>query len=381
MSSSPKPFKLNVSSELLDWVTDRVNTARVIPDLTHPVGKEWDDGVPTSVIEPLVAYWRTTYDWKKMEKRINETFKMFTVDLEEAGETISLHFVHHRSERKDALPLIFAHGWPGNFTEVEHILKLTAPEDPKAQAFHVVAPSIPGFTLSSSPTKPGFGISKMASVYYKLMNVLGYERFVGQGGDWGSFILRSLALQYPSCLIGLHINFIVTLPPKPLRNPITLFWLATRQKNAIFLKEENGYSKIQGTKPQTISYMATDEDFVWDADVIITWTMLYLISCSAGNARIYKEGNSESDGTSMLLGSKISKEVAIGVSSFPKDVGYATKWWAEATLAENIITWKEHPKGGHFPSLECPDEWVQRIRETTSPAKWEELLKAGRPKL
>jgi pimeloyl-ACP methyl ester carboxylesterase len=242
---------------------------------------------------------------------------------------------------------------------------------------------------------------------------LGYEVYVGQAGDWGSFILRSVALQYPTSLVGLHINFPATLPPRPLRNPITLFWLAAglfspEEKKRLsrmqwFLKAETGYSRIQGSKPQTISYalldspvgmlawirekveLATEDDFVWDADTVITWTMLYLLSNSAGHARIYKEGNSEEGGTTTVLGSKISKDVAVGVSSFPKDIAYATKWWAEATMAENIVTWREHDKGGHFPAVECPDvlisdlqEWVQAVREKGHPAKWEALLKAGR---
>ncbi|KAJ3869545.1 epoxide hydrolase domain-containing protein [Lentinula novae-zelandiae] len=407
--SSPKPYKLDVSSDFLSWVTDRVNTARIIPDITHPAGEEWEYGIPTAAMEPLVEYWKSSFDWRKMEKQINETFNMYTIDLEEAGEVISLHFVHHRSDRPNAIPLIFAHGWPGNFTEVEHLLKLTAPEDPDAQPFHIVAPSIPGFTLSSSPSKPGFGLSKIANVYHKLMLKLGYETYLGQGGDWGSFILRSVALQHPSSLVGLHINFPVTLPPKPLANPTTLFWLAIRyfspeeskrlKRMQWFLKNESGYSQIQRTKPQTISFalqdspigmlawirekihLATEEDYVWNADTVLTWTMLYLISGSAGSARIYKEAISEEGGTNFVLGTKISKGVAVGVSSFPRDVGYATKWWAEATLAETIVTWRENDKGGHFPSVECPDtlitdvqEWVKAVKETSTRSNRKTLI-------
>lgn len=118
MSSKPKPYTLAVSDDFVDWVSNRVNTARIIPDLTHSPGEEWNYGIPTKVVESLVEHWKTKYDWRRMEKKINETYKMFTIDLEEDDQVISLHFVHHRSERPGAIPLIFAHGWPGNFTEV-----------------------------------------------------------------------------------------------------------------------------------------------------------------------------------------------------------------------------------------------------------------------
>lgn len=118
MANVPKPFKINVSPETLNWVTERVKTSRIVPDLRHPKGQEWADGTPSATMEKLVNYWKTSYDWRKMEERINSTFKMFTVDLEEAGETINLHFVHHKSGREGAVPLLFAHGWPGNFLEV-----------------------------------------------------------------------------------------------------------------------------------------------------------------------------------------------------------------------------------------------------------------------
>lgn len=114
----PKPFKLSVSPETHTWITQRVDTARIISDITHRPGEEWSDGIPSATVSELVEYWRNQYDWRKVEERINSTFEMYTVKLEEAGEVIDLHYVHHRSTREDAVPLIFAHGWPGNFMEV-----------------------------------------------------------------------------------------------------------------------------------------------------------------------------------------------------------------------------------------------------------------------
>ncbi|KAF5380600.1 hypothetical protein D9615_004580 [Tricholomella constricta] len=381
MSHIPKPFTIKVAPETLAWVTDRVRTARIIPDVQHPEGKEWDDGIPSSTMQELVDYWRDTYDWRKVEERINSTFKMFTVDIKEGEETLNVHFVHHRSSREGAVPLLFAHGWPGNFLEVENFLKLTEPEDAQQQAFHIVAPSIPGFVFSSAPQSPTFSIGRICSVYHKLMQTLGYTHYIGQGGDWGSFILRSMAISFPEACVGIHLNFVLGLPPSPLKNPLTLLWLILRwftaeEKTKLarmqwWMKKESGYSRIQGTKPQTVSYALLDspigmlawirekvenlveDDFVWPKEVIITWTMLYLLSGNAGHARIYKQGVQTL--TEEVLVKKIPKDVAFGASCFPQDVGYIPKWWAQATIADNIVFWREHEKGGHFPSIECCD--------------------------
>ena len=118
MAATIRPFKIDVDEETLDWIQHRVKTTRVIPDLQHASGDEWEDGTPSSDIEELKKYWAEEFDWRKVEKKLNDTYNMFKVELEEGDEVIDLHFVHQRSERPDAIPLLFAHGWPGNFTEV-----------------------------------------------------------------------------------------------------------------------------------------------------------------------------------------------------------------------------------------------------------------------
>ncbi|KAF8973121.1 epoxide hydrolase domain-containing protein [Flammula alnicola] len=380
--TQPQPFKIEVSPAKLDWITQRVQSALVIPDVEHPEGKEWADGAPSSTINELVDYWKTSYDWRKVEARLNSTFKMFTVDIPEGDELIKLHFVHHRSERPGAIPLLFAHGWPGNFTELENLLSLTAPEDSTQQAFHIVAPTIPGFTFSSSPKAPGFSIPRIGSVYHQLMLKLGYTQYIGQGGDWGSMILRSIALSYPDSCLGIHLNMIMGLPPQLLKNPLTLLWLVLRwftpeEKKRLarmqwWMKEESGYSRIQGTKPQTISYALLDSPvgmlawireklealiqpgYVWDKEMVITWTMFYLLSESAWHARIYKEAIPSL--RHQVLDKKISAKVAFGVSCFPYDVGYIPLWWAKATVADNIVLWA-------FPSVECGEVLKEDVWE------------------
>ncbi|KAF8904475.1 epoxide hydrolase domain-containing protein [Gymnopilus junonius] len=378
----PQPFDIAVDSETLDWITQRVQNSRVVPDVKHLDGtSEWSDGVPSSVVNELVEYWKTSYDWRKVEARLNSTFKMFTLDIEEGDEVIKLHFVHHRSERPDAIPLLFAHGWPGNFTEVENLLGLTTPRDSAQQAFHIVAPTIPGFVFSSSPKASGFSIPRIGSVYHKLMLNLGYTKYIGQGGDWGSMILRSMAISYPDSCVGIHLNMIMGLPPSPLKNPLTLLWLVARwftadEKKRLarmqwWMKEESGYSRIQGTKPQTVSYGLLDSPvgmlawirekleslvqpgYVWDKELVITWAMFYLLSGSSWHARIYKEAIQAL--RQQVLEKRVPATVSFGASCFPYDVGYIPIWWAKATVAENIVFWKEHLTGGHFPSIECGD--------------------------
>lgn len=397
-----RPFQIAVDDHTLQWITDRVKTAHIAPDITHPPGEEWADGTPSSDMEELKKYWSDDYDWRRVETKLNETYKMFMADIEEGDETISLHFVHHRSERKDAIPLIFAHGWPGNFTEVEKLLALTNPSDPEQQAFHVVAPSLPGFVFSSAAKKPGFGIARIARVYHQLMLGLGYTTFVGQAGDWGSFVLRSLAIQFPSSFAGLHINFPIALPPSPLKHPLALFylaigWLTPSEKKQLermqwFMTHGNGYSRIQGTKPQTLSHALLDSpigmlswirekmvgavelDYVWDKEEVITWTMFYLLSNSAGHARLYKAAAETVKDE--VLTSIIPWEVPVGISVFPRDVGFLTKWWAEASLAENVTTFKVHEKGGHFPSVEVPESLIADVLEfvETIPEERKKLL-------
>jgi len=210
---------------------------------------------------------------------------------------------------------------------------------------------------------------------------LGYTKYIGQGGDWGSFILRSIALSHPESCVGIHLNMIMALPPSPTKNPLTLLWLILRwftpdEKKRLgrmqwWMKDESGYSRIQGTKPQTIAIGLSDSPvamlawireklealiqpgYKWDEELVITWVMFYLLSGSPWQARIYKEAIPALG--EQVMSKRISRDVAFGMSCFPYDVGYIPIWWAKATVAENIVLWKEHDKGGHFPSVEYPD--------------------------
>ncbi|TGZ80518.1 alpha/beta-hydrolase [Ascodesmis nigricans] len=353
-SPTPQPFQISIPSETLDWINTRISTSRLPTEFLQPPGKEHDYGVPRSVIDPILEHWKTSYDWRKVEAEINEKLRKFTVDLKSGGEEIRLHFVHHWSEREDAVPLLFCHGWPRSFLEVEPIInQLTTPSSPTTQAFHVIAPSIPGFSFSSPPTKPGFDIMKIGHLYHQLMqDVLGK--------------LAWLALR----------------------------WMTAEEKKRLerlkwWFTEENGYFDMMGTKPLTISYSLSDSPlghlawirdklthlvsptFHWPAPTVITWTHLYLFSPHVATFSIYRESRLHIQDTLFDAG-PISKSVAVGFSSFPWDMGYVPRWWAEGTVAERMAFWREHEEGRHFPSLECPEVLVADVRD------FQEVVEEGR---
>jgi pimeloyl-ACP methyl ester carboxylesterase len=190
-----------------------VETARIPPGLELPEADAWSYGVPPSTIQQLKDYWVSKYDWGAVEARINGRFKMFTLLIEESGETMKIHFVHHRSEREGAVSLLFQHGWPENFLEVEKIIDSLVSPPEGEQAYHVVAPSLPGFVFSEGPKDPDFRLKHMAAVDHKLMLALGYDKYIAQGGVWGSMIVRIIGIDFPDSCVAVHVNAMVTMPP------------------------------------------------------------------------------------------------------------------------------------------------------------------------
>jgi len=208
---------------------------------------------------------------------------------------------------------------------------------------------------------------------------LGYNKYLGQGGDWGSLIHRAIAQRHPESCLGIHLNFILGVNPSAIKNPLTLLWVIIRwftpeEKKLLgrghrWMKDGFGYAHIQSTKPQTVSYGLLDSPigmlawirekletpgYVWDKEEPITWAMLYLLSNSAWHARIYKESFPSSI-KEQVLDNLVPSSVAFGASIFPYDVAYLPIWWAKAVISKNIVFWKEHKTGGHFAAVECPD--------------------------
>ena len=256
-AAEPRPFRVDVPDQVLTDLHERLDRVRWADQIP---GSTWEYGTDSTYLRDLVIYWRHGYDWRAQEARINE-LDHFTVPL--AG--IDVHFVHAPGVGPDPMPLLLCHGWPGSFWEFHRILPLlTDPGrrggDP-ADAFTVVAPSLPGYGFSFRPGQRRFDIGAIAEVLDDLMTeVLGYDRYAAQGGDWGGGIVSRLGVDRPKSLVGIHLNLLFARPgvtADPSGEPDAEERAALEAVDH-WLKEETGYGWIQGTRPQTLAYALTD---------------------------------------------------------------------------------------------------------------------------
>lgn len=264
---SPAPFTIDVEPRFIDDVRFRVKNARspVPPGTYEP---EYTEGPTLANSTTLHDYWLDHYDWFAEQTSINSKLKQFTTTVQSPDSNythkVPLHFVHHRSSRADAIPLLFVHGWPGSFLEVTKIINLlTNPPNSSVPAFHVVAPSIPGFGFSPAPVKAGYGTTEAGHSFHALMQQLNYTKYIYQGGDIGGFILRHQAASYPDQLVSALSNFWIQKP-----NDTDLARYAanetsegeTKYINTVenYIVNLSGYRVEQQTQPLTLAYLAAD---------------------------------------------------------------------------------------------------------------------------
>jgi pimeloyl-ACP methyl ester carboxylesterase len=370
-----RPFRINVPQADIDDLRERLARTRWPAE---PPGSGWDAGVPLGYLKDLADYWATRYDWRANEARLNQ-FPQFTTTID--GQNV--HFLHVRSPEQDAMPLIITHGWPGSVAEFTNIIgPLTDPArhggDP-ADAFHVIAPSIPGFGFSTPLAGPGWDTRRVARAWAELMCRLGYDRYGAQGGDTGSFVSPEIGRIDTEHVIGVHVNNLGTFPsgdPAELAGltPADEARLAFAQK---WGQEMSGYAILQSTRPQTLAYALTDSpvgQLAWivekfkewtdpaaslpgdavDRDLILTDVSIYWLTGTAGSAaRIYDEG-------ARAWGQSLAKSpVPTGVAVFPNDLTLRPL----AERDHNVVHWTEFSRGGHFAALEAPDLLAGDIRE------------------
>lgn len=271
MPAEPKPFRIEIPQAELADLGQRLRRTRWSEPET--VG-DWSQGVPLAYMQDICRYWADGYDWRATEARLNglPQFHM-------AIDGVPIHFIHVRSPRPTALPLIITHGWPGSVIEyLKVIAPLTDPAshggDP-ADAFDVVLPSLPGYGFSGQPTRPGWGIERIAAAWAELMARLGYRRYGAAGSDWGTSVTASLGQQDPGHAAGIHL-----VPPLAGPDPDAADDLTEAEREALASQQraaewDSGYSREHATRPQTIGYALTDSPAAlcaWIIEKFWAWT-------------------------------------------------------------------------------------------------------------
>ncbi|TFY66908.1 hypothetical protein EVG20_g4191 [Dentipellis fragilis] len=374
--STEQPFKISVSDDALASLKHKLQQVR-FPDELDDAG--WDYGAPLAVIKRLVSRWANGYDWRAAEAKFN-ALPNFTRDIvvKDFG-TLNIHYIHQKSKRPNAIPLLFVHGWPGSFIEATKVLPLLVDTPDDKPSFHVVAVGLPNFGFSEAAGKKGFAKHQYAEVGHKLMLALGYNEYVVQGGDWGHWICNTIAMNYgPQHAKAWHTNFPMVSPPADsaaLEKTYTQADIARVEHNEIWLKQEHGYYSEQATKPQTIGYALADspvallawiyeklvawtDAYEWQDDEVLTWISIYWFSRAgpAASVRIYYEIEHANQFATLPR-----PTVPLGVSYFPKEAASSPLSWASAM--GNVVFQKEHPQGGHFAAYEQPAALVDDLRE------------------
>lgn len=371
------PFTITTSEADLADLRGRLARTRFSPEFADD---GWAWGTPQSWLRELVDHWVHHYDWRRTETELN-ALPQVVGDF--SGSRV--HAFHVRSPHPDATPLLLCHGWPGSVMEfIDCVPALTeptrhggAPED----AFHVVLPSLPGFTLSGPTHAPGTDVPRIAAAFAGLMGELGYPRFLAQGGDWGSFVVRELGLNYGDRLIAAHINFPWAVPPPQLDAPmaeVTADERAILRRDAELYGSDNGYYLQQATRPHSVgpgledspvglaawllekfhAWSDTRDDLPFSNDRLLDNTMLYWLNRTATSAaRLYAEA--EGYGTDPAVwGRRV--EVPTGIAVYPEEKCHAPRAWSERQW--NVVHWAEQPRGGHFAAFEQPEVFTTDLR-------------------
>ena len=371
-----KSFSLNISKENIEILQKKlINTRLPDKDREH----KWATGVDLCWFKHLLDYWINHYDWRKSESSLN-SFSQFKTCI---GDD-DIHFIHHLGKGPKNIPLLLMHGWPGSIFEFLDIIPILT--DPNKYgiksdySFSVVAPSLPGFTLSFRPHQKRYGVEEISECFYELMvKKLNYKQFCLQGGDWGAFIGSRMAYEYKENIMGLHLNMLA------LRRDFSDSDLISKEETKYlseikkWRKEETGYLAIQASRPQTLAYALTDSPAglaAWIAEKFYAWTdcdglpensisldkiianiCLYWFTGAIGSSFWpYYARNQRS--WPIPEGKKIS--IPVGYSEFPKEILKPPKSLTK-NMYSNLLHWSVMQKGGHFAAMEEPEALAKDV--------------------
>jgi microsomal epoxide hydrolase len=370
---------ISVPGAVLDDLRERLARTR-LPNQVEDAG--WAMGTELDFLSSLLDTWRTEFDWRAQEARFNALDPTAT---EVDGQRI--HFLHARSPEPTALPLLITHGWPGSVAEfLDAVGPLSDPRahggDP-ADAFHVVAPSLPGYGFSGPTSQPGWHPRRIAAAFASIMAELGYDRYGVQGGDWGSVVSQNVADLDEEHVCGMHLNFLALPRPKDAPEP-TAEEQQAREALQTFRETGTGYQAIQATTPQTVGYGLEDSPAglcAWIVEKMARWTdgdvedaftrdqlltnvTLYWVTATATSSmRLYYEMR-QAGGAAMP---RRFLDVPTGVANFAGEITKTPRSWAERRF--NITHWTELPRGGHFAALQVPELFVPDVRAFFQPLR------------
>jgi len=371
-------FTVNLPEAALDDLKRRLDLTRWPDELP---GADWAFGTNLAYMKALVSYWRTTYDWRRQEAALN-----LLPHYRIAIDGLRIHYLHARGKGPAPIPLVITHGWPGSFLEMVKLIPLLT--DPAAHggraedAFDVVMPSLPGYGFSDRASGRGMNPNRIAALWVRLMETLGYKRFAAQGGDWGSAVTTALGLDHPDRIIGIHLNFIAgrfllggSLNQPPSDDVVASYLAELRA----WWDGEGGYNHLQATKPQTLAYGLNDspvglaawiiEKFrtwsdcggdperVFTRDELLTNVMLYWLTETINpSMRLYWESREQP----LRLSPQNRVTPPVAVALFPKEIPMPPRALAERGF--NIARWTAMPRGGHFAAMEQPALLAEDLR-------------------
>ena len=373
-----KPFTITVEDSVLDDLRHRLAETRW-PDEIPNTG--WDYGSNLAYIKELVEYWRTDFNWRAQEAKLNE-FNHFKSEV----DGLDIHFIHEKGKGRNPIPLIITHGWPSCFFEMTKIIPLLT--DPashggdSADSFDVVAPSLPGFGFSYHAKDRGMEVHRVAGMWNKLMiQNLGYSKFAAQGGDIGSGVTACLGFSHSDSLYGIHLTSITRPTPYfgPGSRAVTEEEQALINQRDKWFDDEGGYNHIQGTKPQTLAYGLNDSPAglaSWIVEKYRTWsdcggdversytkdelltivTIYWVTQTISSSTRMYFENRKN-----LWVMDKDQKvPTPAGMAMFPQEISKPPREWAERSY--DVRRWTEMTQGGHFAALEEPQLLAEEIR-------------------
>jgi epoxide hydrolase len=357
-----QPTSIAVPDAVLDDLRARIDRTR-LPNQVAGIG--WEQGTDREFLVALLDHWRTAYDWREAESRLN-TWPQFVTEVD--GQRV--HLLHAPSANPRAIPLVITHGWPGSILEFLDVI------EPLSTDFHVIAPSLPGFTFSGETNERGWHPRRIAAAWAEVLERLGYARYGLQGGDWGSLVSANLADLHPERVVGLHLNMVTATRPvadAPVTDDEQHELDAAKQ----WRRTGVGYQEIQGTRPQSLGYALQDspaglagwivEKFrEWsNADIADAFTFdrlldnitaYWVTGTAASSLRIYWEMRQAR--RDAVPERRI--EVPTAIARFPGEMVYPPRSWTEA--AYNVVRWSSPPRGGHFAAMEAPDAFVEDVR-------------------